>query len=257
MSSSTSTAFFLDSCVVLGYVVGQHQKKLGKLSADIAASKLACCVSDSVESECATKIRGLRDFLGQVIMGVVAAKVETQRRSVGRSLDSPVDHRDVVPVELAFREMYAGDHKLPSSPTSNVLDLQTVEIGIVNVLETMIHSPKPPDFFAAMTELTKFVLKYTTDVKTNYDVMVAIQHKLATVVTVSPSAGDTALLETLGLTLPDARHVASAYQAQKSGVCKKAVFVSLDFRTILIFQIDVLKALGIWCTDPIYAVYHQ
>lgn len=238
-------------------MVGQHQKKLHKLSADIATAKLACHVSDSVESECSTKIRGLRDFLGQVIMSVIGDRISAQRTSVGKSLDDPIDKGDIVAVEMAFREMFAGKHKLPSSPTTNVLDLQTVEVGMVEALETMISSANPPNFYNAVMELSKFVLKYTTDVKTKYDAMIAIQHTLATVVAVTPNSGNTALLQTLGLAHPDARHVASAYEAQKSGICKKAVFVSLDERTILTFQSDVLSKLGMWCTDPIYAVHHQ
>lgn len=257
MPSPTSTILFLDSSVVLGYVVGQHKTKLSKLSTDIAASKVSCGVSDSVENECSTKIKGLTDYLGKMIMGVIGGQVAEQRKSVKQSLDASVDKRDIVAMELAFREMYAGKHKLPSSPTSNVLDLQTVEIFMVNGLESMVKSSSPPNYYVAMTKLAALVLKYMTDAKTSYDTLIAIKHTLATVHTLSPDTNDITSLELIGLEHPDARHVASALQAQKSGACKKAVFVSLDYRTILKFQFDILNKLGIWCTDPLYAIHHS
>lgn len=239
---------FLDSSVVLGYVVQQHKTKLDKLSADITALKLVCGVTDSVESECNDKIKDLTEYLGTVIMGVIGVQVSKQRATNKRSLNDPVDRRDILAMELAFRDMYSGKR--------NILDLQTVEIFMENGLEAMMKSPKPPNYYDAIQNLTALVIKYMTEVRVRYDTLIAIGHTLANPYTVAPDAKDVTSLQLIGLEFSDAQHVASALQAQRCGKCKKAVFVCLDYRTVLKYQIDILNKLAIWCTDPLYAAHH-
>lgn len=172
MSSSPATLLFFDSSVILGYVVGQHKTKLAKLSADISALKLPCGVSDSVEKECDYKIRELTNYLGKVIMTEIGGRVSQQRTTNKQSLQAPVDKRDILAMELAFHDMYAGKH--------NVLDLQTVEMFMENGLEALMKSSPPPNYYDAMKRLAALVIKYMTEVNTVYDALIAIKHTLAT-----------------------------------------------------------------------------
>lgn len=244
---------------MLAHLTGQHQKVLEKLKKDIAKGGLDCAVSDSVVGECEDKINMLTDFLGRLLVEIIKEKVSGQRRVHKRSSNEAIDYRDVLAVERAFFEV--DPHYVIKSiggrfAKGGLLDLKSVEALIVDFLDVESSSKQPPDLPQAIVRLNALILKLISDLKMMFDSAIRIRHDLAKPIKIVPNPVDVAKLSVIGLHNDDANHIASAKEAEREGVCGRAVFVTVDYSTILPFQTDILNKIGIWCCDPLYAAYH-
>jgi len=248
LSSAHQTHIFLDSSVVLAHLTEQHRKVLDKLKKDTAKHHLDCAVSNSVIEECEKKMRGLTDFLGDILTDLIKNKVSKQRNINNRSLSEPIDYHDLLAIEQAFFQIY------PKRGT--ILDLKTIETLVVDFFDKESSSEKPLNLIEGLIQLNALILKLISDINTRLDIAIRIRHELAKPLNVAPKQTDVALLEVIGLDSDDAKHIASAIEAQRNGYCTKAVFVTVDYSTILTHQADILNKLQIWCTDPLYAAYH-
>jgi hypothetical protein len=59
-----------------------------------------------------------------------------------------------------------------------------------------------------------------------------------------------------GVHRPDSTHLASVAEELIRKPNQNVVFVTLDFKTILIKQDAINKICGFFCSDPLYAIYY-
>ncbi len=243
---------------MIAYLTNQFQKIIDKLKKDVGKYNLKCVVSNSVVNEYERKIQGLTDFLGNVVLEIVKDKTMKQRTVDKRSPDELIDRHDILAVERAFLELHPDYLRRRTGQTRNpVLDMKTVEAFVVEYLDKEISSANPPKLSEVLVGISSLALKLIAELRLKSDLAVQVKHDLATSINITPDPNDLVTLITLGLSQEDAAHVASAAKAQRDGSCRKAVFVTVDYSTIIApYQIAILDKLKIWCTDPLYAAYH-
>ncbi len=201
-------------------------------------------------SEIRDEIQELIAFLGKDMITLLKNQMTIQRAKHNRKVTDPVDLLDFLAIEQAFSALrHSGGKSVP--------DLYAVECFVVSFFEALYTSKAHADLNMALTKLASWTLKRISALKLDLDKAVLISQEYARTISVTPNSSDITTLQSYGLSSKDPDHIASAKQAERNKQCSKAVFVTLDYKSILKYQVSILNyAIGIWCTDPLYAAYH-
>ena len=230
---------------------------------DLTKHHVECAVSNSVMNECNTKMNELGTFLRELLVSLISDQVTAKRKRDGRLEKDPIDSRDMLAIEDAFRQIYDGigiasvmSGKYPMM--KSIPDLGPIEAFIVESFNEASGSKKPPDPMQWYIQLTAWALKRVAEINLNLDRAIRIQHEFAAPCPAMPALDDITKIQNAGLSKDDAAHIASALGAQRSGLCRKAVFVTVDYKSILKHRSAVKNdpQVGLTCTMPLYAVHH-
>ncbi len=234
----------------MSHVLNQNQTIMTKFTKDIPKYHLNCAVSSSVKSETVYKVNQLIQFLDKALIVTIKNTMAKQRKLDKRKDSEPIGIRDFLAVEAAFYHFYLYG--------AGIADLKAIETFVVCYLENKLSSNPPITPQTAFIEMVAWVLKRISDIRTALDKAILLKQELAKEYTITPNQADVIMLEGFGLDKRDAEHIASAKQAQRGGICSKAIFVTLDYTTIITYQTRIFNEpqLAIWCTDPLYCAYH-
>jgi hypothetical protein len=214
-------------------------------------------------NECNTKMDELGTFLRELLVSLISEQVTRKRKQEGRQGKDPIDSGDILAIEEAFREIYEGvgiaREMWGNYPVmKSIPDLGPIEAFIVESFNEASGSKQPPDPMQWYVQVSAWALKRVAEINVNLDKAIRMQHEFAAPRSVMPDPDDVTRIKKAGISQEDAKHIASALQAQRSGSCSKAVFVTVDYKSILKHRSAVKNdpGVGITCTTPLYAVHH-
>lgn len=245
-----SGCFYLDSCVVLSEILRQHGSRMAKFKKDVKEYGITCYVSESVIKECESKIKKTTDFLGGILKNVIVVYLEGITSP--RKLDNAkVSNDDLHKIKEAF---------LTVNQTAREFDLitdpfQAVEEWIVEKLEKEIVKSKKITLAEFVTSLTATILQEINKLQSDFERIVELEADYITKSNQMPDPQVAQILVKNGIHQPDAGHISVVASHQKN-VGGKAVFLTFDYKTILL-RWDIIRRISdVICCDPIYGLSH-
>lgn len=245
--------FFLDTSVLISNFFELFKDKLEKFFGIVSKYKIPCYISSSVERECRKKIKSLLEFIGESIlllkMRIAAEKTKEQHEAI---LMEP----DILLVELLisdiFREL-TEEAKLKGREPPQIEQnmLRTLEHSIVDFLEERFRTHAS----LSLDELDVFLAEC---LKAYVEIEDAFNLQLRSIAQNIPIDPDSRLVDEIsktGIPDTDSTHVASAIQYSISEKLS-TVYVSLDYRHIINFQMQIYEKFKFQVSDPTYAFYH-
>lgn len=244
--------FFLDANVVLSDIVKENTNRIEKFKKDAYNYGILCYISNSVKEEIKEKIQRTTDFLGNILRQTIKYQLEEFRKKRKISLSDPIDPDDIKALEVLFSYYHDTIRK---TKTAMPTPFSIVEEWIISFLGEKIDKGIAINIDELLAELVKNLLKITSSITDLYDYLVEFEKGYLKVKNISPDSRLIRSLEQLGFHKKDATHIASVilYQLQTN---EKAVFVTLDFSSILSKREELRKKLKLECSDPLYAIYH-
>lgn len=253
MSRSTSNGcFFLDTVTLLSEILKENISRIAKFKQDVSLHNIPCYICDSVEKECYEKVESTINFLGTVIREGINIHLQESRRKRRIPTTSPMTPEDVIALRGIFSLLH-GAIKATHISLSNPISI--IEEWAVTFLGKKLEQGVQIGIPEFLTKLLKEILALTSSIQNPYDELVSFERSFATRVSVGVNAKIVNSLKRIGVHDPDATHLASAFNYQRSKK-EKTVFVTLDYKTILAKQFGINRLLKIVCCDPLYAIYH-
>lgn len=246
-----SGCFYLDSSVVLSEILEQNQSRMSKFRDDINRFNIACYVSDSVAKECNDKIDKTTDFLGNTLNKVIVAYLEgirTQPRDLNTAKPS---NNDLGTLEKAFLTINqsAREFDLISDP------FQAIEEWVVAQLDKEITKPTGICLNDLVKSLILMVLMEINRLQSDFEKIVDMESKYAKRSSQKPDQTMIDMLVGAGVHRADADHISVVGVHNKIGT-DKAIFLTFDYRSILLMQSKIRILTGVECCDPIYGLSH-
>lgn len=248
--NAISGCFYLDSCVVLSEILGQHSARMTKFKKDVKEYEITCYVSESVMKECEGKIKKTTDFLGGILKDVIIVYLEGIRSP--RKLDTAkVSNDDLHRIKEAF---------LTVNQTAREFDLitdpfQAVEEWIVEKLEREIAKPKGITLDEFVASLTATILDEINKLQSDFERIVELEADYITKSNQTPDPQVAQILVQNGIHQPDADHISVVASHQKN-VGEKVIFLTFDYKSILLKWDRIRRVSNIICCDPIYGLSH-
>lgn len=193
------------------------------------------------------------DFIGDSIlllkMHIAGEKSRTQNEIV-------LGEQDLVLVELLikdrFNELSQKAHlEGRQIPEIEQQFLRTLEESLVEFLEGRFRESAS----LHMEEIDNFLAKCLSDFTIIQEVFKEYRRRLCPIIDIEPDTGEIDNIKKIGIPTKDSVHIASAMEHALSHKLS-AVFVSVDYRTILCYQEELYQKLAIQVCDPIYVYQH-
>jgi len=251
LAQPLSGCFYLDSCVVLSDVLGQNKSRMDKFKNDVKNHGISCLVSKTVQKECEDKIKRTTDFLGNTLKDVLVAYLEGIRGPTRDLTSAKPSNNDLRIIEEAFLTINqsAREFDLFSDP------FQAIEEWIVTSLDSEVTKMSKVSLSDFVQRLTATVLKETTRLLSDFETLVELEGDYVMKSSEIPDPVALGNLLAIGIHQLDAAHISSV----KSHVGHKgqnAIFITFDYRSILLKGAEITQAGGIVCCDPIYGLSH-
>lgn len=242
----------MDTCVILSDILKQNTPRIEKLKKDSSFHNILCYVSDSVEKESYEKVQETSSFLGNVVRETIKYSLLDARKKDNISLTDPMSSYDVKVLEDLFSFYHNAVRTTKIGLPSPV---SMIEEWTISFLGEKLDKGVTIGIDQFLTELVKKLLALTRFFEDLYDNLVTFQKSFLKRKTVALNAQTIDKLKALGIHEPDYYHISSAIDHQTNSK-EKAVFVTLDYASILNKRHVILKKLGIECCDPLYALHH-
>ena len=228
---------------------------MGKFKQDVQKHRINCYVSPSVVTECEYLIKNTINFLDFVLKKVLVVYLEGITTKP-RDLDSTqVSNEDLRTIKEAFMTV---------NQTARQFDLitdpfQAVEEWFVEKLDTEVEKTKKRMLGDFVVSLTATILEEITKLESAFETLVDLEASYISKSTQSPYRPVVDLLVQNGIHTADAVHI-SVVESHQRSQHHKAVFVTFDYKTILLKWTDIQRfesrLRSIVCCDPIYGLSH-
>lgn len=242
----------MDTCIILSDILKQNTPRIEKLKKDSSFHNILCYVSDSVEKESYDKVQGTCSFLGNVIRETINYSLLESRKRRNISSTAPMTSYDIKVLEDLF-SFYHNAVRTTKVGLSSPVSM--IEEWTISFLGEKLDKGVTIDIDQFLVELVKKLLALTRFFEDLYDNLVTFQRGFLKTKTVALNAPTIGKLKALGIHEPDCYHISSAIDHQTNSK-EKAIFVTVDYSSILNKRHVILKQLGIECCDPLYALHH-
>jgi len=251
--SASIGCFFLDTIVVLSEILNEDATRIDKFKKDVDFHRIPCYICSSVERECKEKIESTLDFLGNVVRESVKFVLEESMRHRHVPTTSPIASEDIIALEELFSTLHGAARAIRPVPLVN--PIRIVEEWVTIFLGEKLEQGATIDISQFQRELVAKLLLLTSSIEDPYDELVTFERSFAKKISISTEATIVDSLHGIGIHDPDAIHIASAV-AHQTNNHEKAVFVTLDYGSIIAKQDEIKRVVNIICCDPLYAIYH-
>jgi len=251
--SRKQECFFLDSSILISYFFEIFKDKIERLWGIKTKYHMPCYISSSVKEECVGKIRDILDFIGASIlslrMHIAGEKTKTQHEII---LMEP----DILTIELLFGDLFReltdkakSEGKEPPEIEQSLL--RNLEYSLIDFLEQKFkeHASLP------MEELENFLAECLDKYLYIEEAFNIQMRNLSQEAIIAPDQQLVEKVCKVGLPAKDSKHVASVIQYASSNNVP-TVFVSVDYKHILSFQVELYDNFKLQVSDPIYALHH-
>ena len=244
---------FLDSSILVSDFFGKFKSRIEKLWNIRKIHSIPCYISSSVEKECNEKMDDILNFIGDNIlllkMHIAGEKSKTQHEII-------LGEQDLVLIELLIKDRFNELSQKAHSEGRQIPEieqefLRTLEEELVDFLEGKFKESAS----LHMEEIDNFLAKCLNDFLFIREAFKEQRRSLSQMIEVEPDSRTVENIKRLGIPTKDSFHIASAMKYALSNKLS-AVFVSVDYRTILRFQEDLYQNFGVQACDPVYAYYH-
>jgi hypothetical protein len=210
-------------------------------------------ISSSVEKECNDKMNAILDFIGDNIlllkMHIGGEKCRTQHEII-------LGEQDLVLVELLIKDRFnelSQKARLEGRqiPEIEQTFLRTLEESLVDFLEEKFRETAA----LHMEEINNFLANALNDFQLVKEAFKEYRKRLCPIIEIEPDHREADPIKKIGVPTKDSLHIASATKYASSHNLS-AVFVSVDYKTILCFQEELCEKNGVQVCDPIYAYHH-
>jgi len=251
-TSSAIGCFFLDTCIVLAEIFGEHALRIEKLKKDSDFHRIPSFISDSIKKESYKKITEVTNFLGNTVRETIKYHLEESRKKRNASLTEPITTEDV----KALEDLFSYYHNIVRTTKKGLpISVSIIEEWVITFLGEKLDKRIKLDIPQFQLELIKTLMKLTSFIENQYDELITFQRGFIKISNESPKPADLVIFEMLKIHEPDASHIGSAISHQNK-MKVKTVFVTLDFSSILNKRHILKKKLNIECSSPLYALHH-
>jgi len=212
-----------------------------------------CYISSSVKDECDEKIRELLDFVGSSIvslrMHIAGEKTKTQHEIV-------ITEPDILLIELLVGDLFK---ELTEKAKTEGREPPDIEQNLLRLLEGSLV-----DFFEqefkkhaslSMEELESFLAQCLDKFLYIEEAFHLQMKSLTQKIQIDPDSTVINEINRIGIPKEDGTHIASAMQYSLSNKTS-TVFVSVDYKHIINFQVQLYERFKFQVSDPVYAFYH-
>jgi len=246
---SVSGCFYLDSCIVLSEILGRNKARMDKLRNDVENYNIDCYIPQSVIDECEKKIKDTIDFLGNILRNVIVVYLEGVRTKERDLSSTKPSNEDLHILEKAF---------LTISQTIRQFDLitdpfQAVEEWVVEKLDKEIANPTEISLNDFIRRLTAIILREINKLKSDFERLVELEADYISKSNLAPDPKIVNDLVNIGIHKPDADHI-STIESHRKNRGTYAVFLTFDYRTIILNRFRIERVSAIICCDPIYGL---
>jgi hypothetical protein len=219
-----------------------------KLRTDVGRYSITCYVAQGVIKECKDKIKKTTDFLGDMLKKTIVAYLEgpISKRNLNESRPSNDDLRIIRDAFLVINQN-ARHFDLISDP------FQAIEEWVVIELERELAKPTGKSLEDFLISLTSIILQEITSLENDFERIVEFEAEYIKKSDQVPDATTSALLSVNGIHNPDCDHISVAC-AHYNKTKQKAVFLTFDYRTIILHWFRIQRLSGVVCCDPIYGL---
>lgn len=130
---------------------------------------------------------------------------------------------------------------------------QAIEEWIVVELEKELAKPTGKSLEDFLVLLTSTILKEITSLENDFERIVEFEAEYVKKSDQNPDAAMSALLSANGIHYPDCEHISVAF-THYNKTRQKAVFLTFDYRTIILHWFRIKSFSGVVCCDPIYGL---
>lgn len=249
MTQPISGCFYLDSSIVFSEVLEQNKPRMDKFKGDVNNHNITCLVSTSVIEECQGKIEKTTDFLGSTLKDVLVAYLEGIRTTPRDLSSTKPSNEDLHVLQEAFLtvKQTAREFDLISDP------FQAIEEWVVSKLDKEIEKPKGSFLSDFVLALTGTILKEINSLQSDFERLVELEDDYITQSDQKTDAGTIDTLVGIGVHRPDADHI-SVIESHRRNKGGKAIFLTFDYKSILLKSGKIRKVNNIECCDPIYGL---
>jgi hypothetical protein len=248
---AVSGCFYLDSNVIFSDILEQNKSRIKKFKDDVANFNITCYVSQTVADECKNKIDKTADFLGNTLNQIIVTYLEGIRTSPRDLKVTAPSNDDLKTLQDAFLTINqnAREFDLISDP------LQAVEEWVVVELDKEVVKPTGITLNNFILSLTMMVLMKVNNLQADFEKLVEMESDYVKKSSENPDQTIINKLVAEGVHRPDADHI-SVVGVHNSHHTDKAIFLTLDYKSIILRWVKIRKLTGIECSDPIYGLSH-
>ena len=253
LPSTQQYCCFLDSSILVSNFFGKFTSRIERFLNIKTKYAVPCYISSSVDGECEEKINNILDFIGDNItlleMRLAGEKTRTQHEIV-------ITEQDIILVELLISDLFK---ELSQKAREEGRQVPEIEQQFLRILEESVVDFLEEKFkenaSLTMKELGNFLAKCLDDF-VNIKEAFRIQRKsLAQKKDITPDSRIVDEIKKLGIPTKDSYHIASAIDYAASNDFS-AIFISVDYKTILNFREELYKQFKFQVCDPVYAYHH-
>jgi hypothetical protein len=244
---------FLDSSILVSSFFGKFKPRIEKFWNNRKIHNIPYYLSSSVEKECNDKMENILDFIGDNIlllkMHIAGEKSRTQHEIM-------LGEQDIVLIELLIKDRF---NELSQKAHSEGRQIPEIEQEFLRTLEESLADFLEERFkenaSLRMEEIDNFLAKCLDDFLFIKEAFKEYRKSLTPIIQVEPDPKMVENIKKIGVPTKDSLHIASAMEYALSHKLS-AVFVSVDYRTILCFQEELYQSFGVQVCDPVYAYHH-
>lgn len=230
----------------------ENTSRIEKLRRDCDFHHIPCYISDSVKEESYKKVQQTLDFLGNIVRETMKYSLEESRNKNSIPITNPMNSNDIKALEDLFSMYHSAVRTTRVGLPSPIGLVEEWTISFLGQELDQHVSITIPDF---LRELVKKLLVLTSSIEDLYDDLVTFERRYVKTRTVTLNSRIVGKVQSIGIHGPDCDHIASVLiDETKLGI--KAVFITLDFTSILRKRHVISRRLGIECCGPLYGLHH-
>jgi len=248
-NDAISGCLYLDSCVLLSEILEQNKSRMSKFKNDVKQYNITCYVSQGVIDECKEKLEKTTDFLGNILRDTIVVYLEGIRTNPRDLSCTEPSNEDLHIIEETFLTVNqaAREFDLVSDP------FQAVEEWVVAELEREMRKSKKSSLSDLVLKLTAAIMKEINDLESDFERIVELEADYIIKSTQAPCAEIRDILVQNGIHRPDADHI-SVIESHRRNLSGKAIFLTFDYKSIILRAKMIRRLTNIDCCDPLYGV---